>query len=84
MPTEVLLANAGALVEEHDAATREVKFNERFHAFARYWGVPLVACAPYRARTKGNDERGVAYVKRNAIGGRGFASWSALEAHLAW
>jgi len=40
-------------------------------------------CAPYRARTKGKDERGVGYVKRNAIAGRSFATWSALEAHLA-
>jgi transposase len=47
-----------------------VVFNERFHAFARYWGVRLVACAHYRARTKGNDERGVGYVKHNAIAGR--------------
>ena len=55
----------------------------RFHAFARYWGVRPRACAPYRARTKGKDERGVGYVKRNAIAGRSFASWAALEAHLA-
>ena len=59
-------------------------FNERLHAFARYWGVRPRACAPYRARTKGKDERGVGYVKRNAIAGRSFASWAALEAHLAW
>ena len=59
-------------------------FNARFHAFARYWGVRPVACAPYRARTKGKDERGVGYVKHNAIAGRSFASWGALEAHLAW
>ena len=48
-------------------------------------GFPVRACAPYRARTKGKDERGVGYVKRNAIAGRRFASWAALEAHLeAW
>ena len=29
------------------------------------------------------DERSVGYVKKNAIAGRDFASWSALEAHLA-
>jgi len=84
LPAEVLLDNARALVERHDAATREVAFNARFHSFARYWGVRPVACAPYRARTKGKDERGVGYVKRNAIAGRSFASWAALEAHLAW
>ncbi len=84
LPEEVLFDNAKALVEHHDAATREVVFNARLHAFARYWGVRPVACAPYRARTKGKDERGVGYVKRNAVAGRSFASWAALEAHLAW
>jgi transposase len=29
---------------------------------ARYWGFRPQACAPYRARTKGKDERGVGYV----------------------
>lgn len=84
VPQEVLLDNARALVEHHDAATREVRFNERLHAFARYWGFQPRACAPYRARTKGKDERGVGYVKHNAIAGHGFASWAALEGHLAW
>jgi len=84
LPAELLMDNAKALVTQHDAATREVVFNDRLHGFARYWGVRPVACAPYRARTKGKDERGVGYVKGNAIAGRSFASWSALEAHLAW
>lgn len=80
---EVLVDNARALVNEHDAQTREVAFNDRFHAFCRYWGVIPRACAPYRARTKGKDERGVGYVKRNAIAGHRFASLEALQAHLA-
>jgi len=83
-PQEVLLDNARALVDHHDAATREVRFNERLHAFGQYWGVRARACAPYRARTKGKDERGVGYVKGNAVAGHVFASWSAFEAHLAW
>ena len=81
-PQEVLFDNARALVDYHDAATREVRFNARLLAFARYWGFRPRACAPYRARTKGKDERGVGYVKRNAIAGHGFDSWAALEAHL--
>jgi hypothetical protein len=40
------------------------------------------ACAPYRARTKGKTENGVGYVKKNAIAGRCFGTWEALEAHL--
>jgi transposase len=84
VPSEVLLDNAKALVLHHNATTREVVFNERFHSFARYWDFRPRACAPYRARTKGKDERSVGYVKRNAIAGRSFASWAELQAHLTW
>ena len=84
VPEEVLLDNARALVTRHDAATREVTFNDRLKAFADYWRFRPRACAPYRARTKGKDERGVGYVKRNAIAGHGFESWEALEGHLLW
>ncbi|NJN06328.1 MAG: transposase [Rhodobacteraceae bacterium] len=82
--TEVLLDNARALVKRHDVATREVEFHERLLAFARHWRFRPRACAPYRARTKGKDERGVGYVKRNAIAGHTFATFDDLEAHLAW
>ena len=82
---EVLFDNDRGLVEHHDRATREVEFNTRLHSFAEHWRFRPRACAPYRARTKGKDERGVGYVKRNAIAGRRFATWSAMEAHLeAW
>jgi len=64
-----------ALVDRHDAVTREATFNERLIAFARYWGFRPRACAPYRARTKGKDERGVAPESRITVRG-----WSALEA----
>ncbi|MGM0693407.1 MAG: hypothetical protein ACQEUN_08380 [Pseudomonadota bacterium] len=65
---QVLLDNARVLVDHHNAASREVVFNERLAAFARYWGFRPVACAPYRAHTKGKDERGVGYVKRAIAG----------------
>jgi transposase len=83
VPEEVLLDNARALVVHHDAQSREVVLHPRLHAFARHWGFRVRACAPYRARTKGKDERGVGYVKGNAIAGRCFATWPELEAHLA-
>ena len=82
VPRELLLDNPRALVDYHDPATREVRFNARFAAFCRHWDVCPRACAPYRARTKGKDERGVGYVKHNAIAGHDFPSWAALEAHL--
>src|SRR5689334_744506 len=82
VPREVLLDNARALILHHDPASREVVLHPRLHAFARHWGFRIRACAPYRARTKGKDERGVGYVKSNAIAGRRFASWAEMEAHL--
>ena len=57
VPEELLLDNAKALVTHHDPRTREVAFNDRFHAFCRYWSVRPRACAPYRARTKGRTRR---------------------------
>ncbi len=85
VPEEVLLDNARALIQHHDPVSREVVVNPKLHAFARHWGFRVKACAPYRARTKGKDERGVGYVKSNAIAGRRFESFAVLEAHLeAW
>ena len=84
MTDEVLVDNPKPLVVRHDSATREVEFNERFVAFAAHWGFRLRTCAPYRARTKGKDENGVRYVKRNAIAGHRFDSLAAPEGHLAW
>lgn len=83
IPREVLMDNAKPLVDRHNVQTREVVFNERLKAFARHWGFTPKACAPYRPRTKGKDENGVGDVKKNALAGRVFASWAALEAHLA-
>ncbi len=83
VPETVLLDNAKALVKHHNAATREVVFHHRFLAFAKHWGFRPQACAPYRARTKGKDESGVGYVKKNGIAGRRFESLAELEAHLA-
>ena len=84
VPEEVLIDNARALVTMHNPQTKEVVFSPTFSAFAHYWSFTPKACAPYRARTKGKDERGVAYVKRNAIAGRSFAGMEELRAHLQW
>jgi transposase len=82
VPKEVLVDNARALVSQHDPERQVLVFAQRLEEFASYWGFKPRACRPYRARTKGKDERGVAYVKRNAIAGREFSSWAELEAHL--
>lgn len=78
----VLVDNAKALIL--DRVDDVVRVNPAFEAFCKDWGVAVRACRPYRARTKGKTERGVGYAKHNALAGRPFASWAALDAHLAW
>jgi transposase len=78
----VLVDNAKALIL--DRVDDVVRVNPAFEAFCKDWGVAVRACRPYRARTKGKTERGVGYAKHNALAGRQFASWAALDAHLAW
>jgi transposase len=83
VPADVLMDNQRALVVRHDMVSRQVAFNDKLIAFAKHWGFNPRACAPYRARTKGKTERGVGYVKKNAIAGHSFESWDAFEAHVA-
>jgi len=61
---------------------RQVLWHPVVADFAGYYGFTPRACQPYRARTKGKVESGVKYVKRNALAGRRFASWEALNAWL--
>ncbi len=83
VPRTLLGDNARALVSGRDRETGTVVFHPAYLAFCRDWDVQPRACAPYRARTKGKTEAGVKYVKRNAIAGLRFASFAALETHLA-
>jgi transposase len=82
VPLEVLGDNARCLVLGRDREAQTVTFHPAYLAFCRDWDVQPRACQPYRARTKGKTESGVKYVKRNAIAGRRFESFAALEAYL--
>lgn len=82
LPLVVLGDNARSLVLGRDP-TGAVTYHPGYLAFCRDWDVEPRSCAPYRARTKGKTESGVKYVKRNGLAGREFASFAALEAHLA-
>jgi transposase len=56
------------------------KFNERFVDLAGHYGFLPRACRPYRARTKGKDERMVGYLKHNFfVRYRRFESWAHLN-----
>jgi len=55
-------------------------FNERFVDLAGIYGFTPRACRPYRARTKGKDERMVGYIKHNFfVRYRRFESWEHLN-----
>jgi hypothetical protein len=55
-------------------------FNERFLDLANHYGFTPRACRPYRAQTKGKDERMVGYVKGNFfVRYRAFESWAHLN-----
>lgn len=59
---EVLVDNQKAAVIEHRVG-QGVRFNPGFIDLAGHYGFTPRACRPYRARTKGKDERMVGYVK---------------------
>jgi transposase len=83
LPQQILCDNASPLVVSHDRQTGVVVWNPGFEAFCRDRGLSVKACRPRRARTKGKIERGVGYVKHNALAGRSFASFADLQRHLA-
>jgi transposase len=82
VPRTLLIDNDGALVIGRDQATQTARLHPAFAAFCRDFGVEARVCRPYRARTKGKTESGVKYVKRNAIAGRAFVSFTEFEGHL--
>lgn len=61
---EVLVDNQKTAVISHRHGERVV-FNSRFIDMAGHYGFIPRACRPYRAQTKGKDERMVGYVKHN-------------------
>ncbi len=64
VPQEVLVDNQKCAVLL-PARQGQPRFNERFVDLATHYGFTPRACRPYRARTKGKDERMVGYIQHN-------------------
>jgi transposase len=79
---QILCDNASPLVISHNRQSGQVVWNPGFEVFCRDREFTARACRPLRARTKGKIERGVGYVKHNALAGRSFASFEELQRHL--
>ena len=76
---QVLVDNQKSAVLRHPANDKPY-FNERFVDLAGQYGFTPRACKPYRARTKGKDERMVGYIKGNFfVRYRSFESWVHLN-----
>jgi transposase len=76
---EVLVDNQKSAVLSHPSNGKPY-FNERFVDLAGHYGFTSKACKPYRARTKGKDERMVGYIKGNFfVRYRSFESWVHLN-----
>jgi len=76
---EVLVDNQKSAVLQASNHGKPV-FNERFLDLANLYGFTARACRPYRARTKGKDERMVGYIKHNFfVRYREFESWAHLN-----
>jgi transposase len=77
---EVLVDNQKAAVLAHSRGKGGVRFNQRFVDLAGHYGFTPKACRPYRARTKGKDERMVGYIKQHFfVRYRRFDSWVHLN-----
>lgn len=81
-PAEVLVDNQKAAVIAHRIG-QAVVYNARFLDLAEHYGFTPRACRPYRARTKGKDERMVHYVKHHFfVRYRQFDSLAQVNARL--
>jgi transposase len=79
VPQEVLVDNQKVAVVSNNGRG-QVRFNERFLDLAGHYGFEPKACRPYRARTKGKDERMVGYIKHHFfVRYRAFESWVHLN-----
>lgn len=77
--SEVLVDNQKSAVLQA-SNQGQPRFNERFLDLAGHYGFTPRACRPYRARTKGKDERMVGYIKQNFfVRYRSFESWAHLN-----
>jgi transposase len=79
VPQEVLVDNQKTAVLAHPQPGK-AQFQARFVDLATVYGFAPRACRPYRARTKGKDERMVGYIKQHFfVRYRAFESWSHLN-----
>ncbi len=81
VPQTVVIDNLKAAVQQPDWFDPEL--NPKLASFCRHYGTVILPTKPYVARHKGKIERGIGYVKGNALKGRTFPSLEEQNRHLA-
>lgn len=66
----------------HQADWCDPQFNPKLVGFCQHYGCALLPCLPRTPQHKGKTERGIAYLKTNALRGRTFSSLSAHNEFL--
>ena len=81
VPHTIVIDNLKAAVTHPDWYDPEL--NPKLRDFCKHYGTTILPAKPRLARHKGKIERGVGYVKGNALKGRAFDSLAAENEHLA-
>jgi len=81
VPKTLVVDNLRAAVKKADWFDPEL--NPKVDAFCRHYGTVMLPARPYTPRHKGKVERGIGYVKGNALKGRTFGSLAEENVHLA-
>ena len=79
-PLTLNVDNLKAAVTKADWYDPEI--NPKLAEFCRHLGMSVLPCRPYTPQHKGKVERGVGYVKDNALKGRSFRGLRELNEHL--
>jgi transposase len=80
VPRTLVIDNLRAAVKRVDWF--EPELNPKVRCFCEHYGVTILPTRPYMPSHKGKVERGIDYVKENALKGRTFESVSAQNRHL--
>lgn len=80
VPAKLVLDNLRAAVKHPDWYDPEL--TPKVQAFAQHYGVVFAPTKPYTPRHKGKVERGIDYVKENALKARRFATLEEQNAYL--
>jgi transposase len=80
VPRTLVIDNLRAAVTRADWFDPELC--PKVASFAEHYGIAILPTKPYTPRHKGKIERGIGYVKGNALKGRTFASLAEQNQHL--